>query len=450
MEYTPYALLTDVGWICLLLLVGKLVRAWVPLFQRLMVPSSMTAGILGVALGPYGLGWIPFSDQLGTYSEILIAAVFAAIPYSDSFGGRLARGARTMWSYSVAMYVLQWGLALLFAFTVLALFFNLPVGFGLMLPAGWAGGFGTAAAVGEVLEDGGWQAATSLGFTSATMGVMVCIVGGLAIAKWGVMTGRSEAVGQGGALPDELRRGLIASPDGRMPIGRATCSPSSLEPLALHLAVIAVTTVAGYGISQGVAAVFPDIAVPIFAAAFVVGLFAKTLLRRTGALHYLDSTTMSSVSGASTDLLVAFGIASIVPSVVATYAVPLAILLAFGTVYCVVLFRYLTPAMFSHAWLERGLFTWGWSTASLATGIALLRIVDPTGKSKTVEEFGLAYVGFAPIEIAMAIVAPILVIQGFGWGFIAACLVTGVGVLAAAFLLGWNSVRDEADQKVAA
>ncbi len=447
MEYTPYALLTDVGWICVLLLVGKLARAWLPPVQRLMIPSSMTAGLLGIALGPYGLGVIPFSDQLGTYSEILIAVVFAAIPYSEAFGGRLARGARTMWSYSVGMYVLQWGLAMLFAFTVLAVFWTLPSGFGLLLPAGWAGGFGTAAAVGGVLADNGWQEATSLGFTSATMGVMVCIVGGLAIAKWGASTGRSQTVGQFHTMPEELRRGLVASPDGRVPIGVATSSPSSLEPLALHIAVLAVTAVAGYGVSEGVAALFPTIAVPMFAAAFVAGVLGRAVMQRVGAMRYLDSTTMASLSGASTDLLVAFGIASIVPAVVAAYAVPLAVLLVFGTVYCVVMFRFLTPRMFAHGWLERGLFTWGWSTASIATGIALLRIVDPKGKSRTVEEFGLAYVGFAPIEIAMAIVAPILVVQGLGWPFLITCLVSGVAVLAMTFLLGWNKSAEETQQQ---
>jgi len=43
----------------------------------------------------------------------------------------------------------------------------------------------------------------------------------------------------------------------------------------------------------------------------------------------------------------------------------------------------------------------GWTTRPTATGIALLRIIDPKNKSKTVEEFGLAYMGFVPVEIAM-------------------------------------------------
>ena len=437
MEYTPYTLLSDAGWICILLIVGALVRARIPLVQRLMLPSSMTAGLLGVALGPHGAGLIPFSDQLGTYSSILIAAVFAAIPFNESFGLSLARNARPMWSYAVGAYVLQWGLALLFAFTVLSLFWTVPVGFGLLLPAGWAGGFGTAAAVGDVMGQHGWEAGTSLGFTSATVGVIVCIIGGLIIAKWGAATGRSATMGRFGELPDDMRRGVVSGPE-QVPIGRATLSPSSLESLALHVGVIAVVTFAGYQVSELVNRVWPSVVVPVFVAAFVVGVLVKLATGWTRADQYVDSTTIGSISGTATDLLVAFGIASIVPSLVVDYAAPLAALLVFGTVFCVLIFRCLTPRMFGELWLERGLFTWGWSTASIATGIALLRIVDPKGKSKTVEEFSLAYVGFAPIEIAMAVVAPVLVLQGFGWAFIGTCLVVGIGVIAASFLLGWN------------
>lgn len=435
MNYTPYTLLADVGWISILLVIGMLARRFVPLVQRLMLPASITAGLLGIALGPAWLDIIPFSNQLSTYSSILIAVVFAAIPYTEGFGG-VAQGARTMWSYSVGMYILQWGTALLFAFAVLGLFFTLPAGFGLLLPAGWAGGFGTAAAVGGTLEDAGFEGATSLGFTSATAGVFVCIIGGIAIAKWGAARGQTEHVSAFDRLPVELRTGLV-DPDDRTSIGSSTTSPSSIESLAVHVALLAATTYVGYLITRGVTGLFPSVSVPVFAAAFLVAFVGRLVMHVTPAQRYIDGKTIGSISGSTTDYLVAFGIASIVPTIVASYALPLLLLLLFGLLYCVLMFRLLTPRMFTEAWLERGLFCWGWSTASVATGIALLRIVDPKGKSRTIEEFGLAYVGFAPVEIAMAIAAPVLVVNGFGWAFIGVCLLSGIAVLGAAFVLGW-------------
>lgn len=47
----------------------------------------------------------------------------------------------------------------------------------------------------------------------------------------------------------------------------------------------------------------------------------------------------------------------------------------------------------------------------------MLKIVDPAQKSGTLEEFGMAYVGFAPFEIAAAILAPIAIIAGLVWLF---------------------------------
>ena len=139
---------------------------------------------------------------------------------------------------------------------------------------------------------------------------------------------------------------------------------------------------------------------------------------------------MGSVSGASTDFLVAVGIASIVPAVVATYVVPLIILFVLGVLFCLFLFFYVAPRVFEHGWFERAVFSWGWVTASVATGIAVLKIVDPKMRSGTLEEFGMAYVGFAPFEIAAAILAPMMIIAGLVWLFGIVGLIGGVVLLA--------------------
>lgn len=440
MEFTAWSVLTDLGFISVLLLAGKLIRAKVKPVQRLFIPASIMAGLLGLALGPNGAGIIPFSDQIAVYAEILIAVIFAAIPLGQVFDLRgIAGRAGALWSYSMAMYLLQWGLGLLFALTVLGLIWDLPEGFGLMLAAGWAGGFGTAAAIGSSFEGLGWNEATSLGFTSATVGVAVCIVGGLALTKWGARTGNTSILTDFGELPDELRTGLVAR-ERREPVGEGTVSPASLEPLAFHLGLVLAVTLVAYYLSQLGASIFPQIVIPVFAVAFLVGLALQVTLARSGAAEYVDRGTVSGITGTTTDLLVAFGIASIVPSVVANYVVPLTILLIFGLVYCLVLFRYLTPLMFSEYWFERGIFTWGWATASVATGIALLRIVDPKLESNTLEDFGVAYVGFAPVEIAVATFAPFIVAFGFAWAFIGGSVLIGLGALALAWVMGWWAV----------
>ncbi|MFB9775771.1 sodium/glutamate symporter [Brevibacterium otitidis] len=443
MEYTPYTLLIDVGIISGLLLVGKLIRAYVRPVQSLLIPSAITAGILGLILGPAVLGWLPFSDQLGTYSTLLIAVVFGAMPYSMELSGRVLKGARAMWSFSTGMYVLQWGIAVLFSLIVLSFLFDAPDWFGLMLPVGWVGGFGTAAAIGGSLEDSGREAAMTLGFTSATIGTLVAIIGGIIMAKWGAKKGYTSQIGDTSELPQELRTGLISTIGQRPAIGHATSSPSSLESLAMHVSVIGMTVLGAYGVQQGVSALFPDVSIPLFALAFVVGMAGRGVLDVSNAKKYVDRDTISAVSGSATDYLVAFGVASIVPSIVADFAVPFSILMVVGLIYCLILFRFVSPAMFGKQWIERGIFGWGWATASVATAIALLKIVDPKMKSKTLEEFGVAYVGYSPFEIGMTIAVPLLIIAGFAWPYAIVVTLGGIAVFVIAFILGWTKNADE-------
>lgn len=435
--YTAWSLLVDLGAVSALLLIGKLARALLRPFQVLLLPSSIPAGLLGLALGPKGLGLIPFSNQFDNYATILIAVVFAAIPFSGSFNvEQLARGAKAMWSYSVAMYALQWGLGLAFSLTVLSWFFDLPAGFGVMLAAGWAGGFGTAAAVGSAFAQAGWGDATSLGFTFATMGVIVCIVGGLILIKWAARNGHTHAITSFDRLPREIRTGLVAPAD-RKPIGNGSVSPGSLEPLAMHLCLVTMTVLGGYNVLQGLFKIWPGLALPLYAPAFLLSLLMWAALRRTPLWGYIDGKTMRSVSGTATDLLVTVGIVAVSPRVVAAYAMPLTLLLIFGTVYCVLMLRFLTPRVFSEYWFEKGIFTWGWSTASVATGMALLRIVDPKLESETLEEYGLSYIGFVPLEIAIVISAPLMIAGGLSWAFAAGSIFIGVASLALGSLMGW-------------
>lgn len=435
MEYSVFDLLMDVGMISILLVVGTFMRRHFKWFRDLLIPAPITAGLLGLLLGPEVLGIMPFSDALGDYSTLLIAVVFAAMPYSMSFASRDISKAKNMWSYSSGMFLGQWGLFVLIGVLIFVPVFGTADWFGMVLPVGFVGGFGTAAAIGGALDSIGIEEAASLGFTSATVGTLAAIVGGIIFSNWGIKTGRTSTLPE--KLPWELRSGEIRKKSMQPSIGNATTNPSSIEPLALHGGFIAVTVTIAYIIQQFVQDQFESISIPLFALAFLVGIGGRIFLTVIKRPEYLDQTTVKSISGASTDFLIAFGVASIVPAAVASYWVPLLILFVLGVVYCTVFFFFVSPVFFGEKWLERGIFSWGWATAAVATGIALLKIVDPELKSGALDEYGIAYVGYAPIEIAVNIFAPIAVIAGFTLGFGAITMVAALVILAIPFFLGW-------------
>ena len=438
-EFTPYTLLTDIGWISILLIIGNVLRNRLQILQKLLLPAPITAGLLGLVLGQEVLGVIRWSDHVSTYTSLLIAVVFASMAYSMQLGGSVASGARNMWGYSTAMFMGQWGVFILLGIYLFAPLFGAEPWFGMMLPVGFVGGFGTAAAVGSALEEIGVAEASSLGFTSATVGTIVAIVGGVIMANWGIRNGKASQLR--GELPKELRTGYIDNEAERPSIGRATTNPSSIEPLALHVGFIVFTVLIAYIVNQLIKGQWPNVSIPLFAMSFVIGLIGRSVLRALKRPNYLDRDTVTSISGAATDYMIAFGIASIIPAALAGYWQALVLLFVLGTVFCVVWMLWAGPTFFGENWLERGLFGWGWATAAVATGIALLKMVDPKLESGTLNEYGVAYVGFAPFEIGMTILAPIAVIAGFTAGFGWAAFIIAVGVVGIAFWLKWIPLK---------
>ena len=145
-QFTPWTLFTDLGFISILLLVGKFIRVKVKLIQQLFIPPSLIAGLLGLAFGPNGLGWIPLSNDLGTYAAILIALVFGALPLSSPNVSmkEVAKRVGPMWAYAQVGMLLQWALVGLFGLYVIKLIWpDLNDAFGIMLPTGFYGGHGT-------------------------------------------------------------------------------------------------------------------------------------------------------------------------------------------------------------------------------------------------------------------------------------------------------------------
>jgi ESS family glutamate:Na+ symporter len=83
--FSPWALLVDAGLIGALLALGTLLRAKVKVLQSMMIPAGVLAGFAALILGPNVLGWLPFSDQLGTYTSLLIVIVFACLALTSDF-----------------------------------------------------------------------------------------------------------------------------------------------------------------------------------------------------------------------------------------------------------------------------------------------------------------------------------------------------------------------------
>ncbi|MCF2132323.1 sodium:glutamate symporter, partial [Strepomyces sp. STD 3.1] len=175
-SFSVWDLMLDISIISGLLLIGTFLRAKVKIVQTLFLPASMIAGFIGLGLGPSGLNILPFSNQIVSYPGLLIAVIFAALPIgAEKIDAKKIMGrVRDMWSYSMLLTLLMWGGGAFVGLAILNhIFGSLHPGFGLMLGAGFLGGHGTAAALGEAFKRQGWEEALTLGMTSATVGILV-------------------------------------------------------------------------------------------------------------------------------------------------------------------------------------------------------------------------------------------------------------------------------------
>ncbi|MDR0657418.1 MAG: sodium:glutamate symporter [Mediterranea sp.] len=441
-DFTPWTLFVDVGVISLLLLAGKLMRVKIKLIQKLFIPPSLLAGFLGLALGPNGFGVIPLSTQTGVYAGILIAFIFGALPLTSQKVKGEGAAVGSMWAYSQAGMLLQWALGGLLGLLALNRFWPLSPGFGITMPGGYCGGHGTAAAIGQSFAKLGYDEILTLAMTAATAGIVAAVIIGLVVVKWGTKRRYTSFLASYNDLPHELRTGLL--PDGkRESMGRSSCSSISIDSLTFNLIVVAAIALGGYGVSKLVSCMAAGFELPVFSCAFIVGLLVKRIFDHTQVSDYVCPQTVGHISGTFTDLLVAFGIASIKLSVVVEYIVPLSILLLTGLIFTLLYVIFAARRLMREGWFEKALFTWGWFTGTMAMGIALLRVVDPGMRSRTLDNYALAYLFIAPVEISLITFAPAAFCAGYGLTFSFVCLAAAVSVFLIARLKGWFIKKKE-------
>jgi ESS family glutamate:Na+ symporter len=444
-------MLADFAIMSVLLVVGHLLRARVKIFQWLLIPAPLLAGTLALLGGDGMLGIVPFQRNdaggmaISSYPLELVAMLFATLfmghqPRRPTLMAS-ARNVGDTFFYNLAAEIGQYGFALLFGvFALTPLFPTLDSGFALMLPAAFAGGHGTAAVVGDVLRSYGWEDALTVGNTLATIGLLIGVIGGLALVHLGTRLGWTRFVRGPSELSLDVRRGFLPEQE-QQPIGRATVSPTAIDPLAWHIALV----LSAYCIARGIDAasrhwLSAGRSLPLFAVSMLVGAGMQTALDSAGIGKFVDRKTVVRIGSSVSDYLVAFGVASIRPTIAWDYAGPLAVMSLFGLAFALAMLWLIGPRIFHDNWFERSLFVYGWSTGIVATGVLLLRIVDPRLRSRTLDDYGFACLAISPLEILLLTTLPPLVAQGMILvpagvliGLFAACLALS------AMLVGWFS-----------
>jgi len=423
-------IVTSFAGLSLLIVIGKFLRVKIKLLQRLYIPTSVIAGILGLLIlqisgDAVPSGWTAGWSQLpGFLINIVFAALFLGITIPSlstiwkKAGPQLAYGQIVAWG--------QYFTALLFVLLLLKPLFNIPDIFGVILPVGFEGGHGTAAGLKEAFETFNWPQGTDFGLASATMGVVFAIIVGIILINWAARKGYTHKL----KALDQLKEGEwggFYDPDQRPIAGRQTVSADSIDSLAFHLAIIGIAVLIGYALKTGLLgleSLSPYLSknkvlqgFPLFPLCMLGGLIIQVFISRALKISPIDHSLMQRLSGTALDYLVVSAISTIRLNVIVEALVPFLVLVCIGIAWNVFCVTWLARRVLPTHWFERAIAEMGQSMGVTATGLLLLRAVDPENETDAPSAFGYKQLLHEPIMggglwTSMAI--PLVVLQG-GW-----------------------------------
>ncbi len=418
----------------ILLGAGHLLRMKVRLLQRLYLPSSVIAGLLGLAIIQFGRvidAPLP-ADLTAGWSALpgfLINIVFACL-----FLGVVIPPVRTIWRHAGPQLaygqIVAWGQYVvgigLFLAAVQFLSPGLPAMFAGILPVGFEGGHGTAGGLARTFAEQGWEAGKDFALASATAGILSAVVVGMALVNWAVRKGHVVRKRPPGGVPEAEAMGVI--PVGHRPeAGRLTVPSGALGSLSLHLVVIGAAILIGWGMRDGLRALsratgnetFITImkGFPLFPLCMLGGLIVQLFEQKVDRHKLIDAGLCRLVMNAALDFLVVAAVATIRVEVLYEGLLPFLALVCAGVIWNVFCVVWLARRALPDAWFERAIAEMGQSMGVTATGVLLLRVVDPDYETPAARAFAYKQIFHEPFMgggLWTSAAIPLLALWG-GW-----------------------------------
>ncbi|MGF1909750.1 sodium:glutamate symporter [Vibrio kasasachensis] len=410
-------MLTDLAIAGCLLLLAKILRVHLSLLQRMYLPSAVLAGLIGLLLGPAVANILPWTDTFTANAGILTAALFSSLGLATELPSpkTVAQRAGSLWAFNQIASVSQWLFAAMFGLFLTTWFWpDLSPAIGVTLSAGFMGGHGSATVVGDILTNLGWEDGFTLGLTFATVGIFLSISIGMLILQFALKMGWISSFTTFSSMDKYQRKGLI-KPSEQQSVMKDTMSSLSVDSFAIHMALVVLVTAFSFVSANYLSSFYDKVQIPTFVTGFLGGMFVRIIAKRTRANQYLCDGAFNHAAGISTDYLIIFGISAIKITVLAQYLLPMVVLATGGITFTLWLVLWVAPRLLGEDWFEKGLFSWGWLTGTVAMGIALLRIVDPNMRSKVLDDYAIAYVPGSITDIFIISLMPIAMYNGMHW-----------------------------------
>lgn len=422
------------------LLAAVLLRRVVPILARLYLPASVIAGFLILLLGPQVLGeftsgWslipVETAEVMARLPGLMINVVFAGI----MIGKRLP-SVRQIWDESAPHVILgsvfSFGQFALGAFAVafiLTPLFGLPDAAGSILELAFAGGHGTIAGMGGILDDAGAPEVVDLGLGLATISMITGVIGGSVLVNYAIRSPRIEVARTRPTLGTDassLREVRPNSGDqssaGEVGLGAMSRAFGAIA-VAIALALVILESLRWLTGLFG-SDVFD--AFPLFPFTVIGGFIVQLVLTRTKREALIERRSVNDITGLALDLLIAAAIGTMSLQALGANIPSLVILTLIALAWSVIGMLWLGPRIHRRHWFEHAIADFGQSQGNVATGFVLADMADPDRTTNAARAYGykqLIYEPFLGGGILTAFSVPIILqIGSVAFGLIAAAV----------------------------
>lgn len=387
-------------------------------FKRHLIPTALFGGFIGLLLGPEVLRIIPFDSS---FLQNLVYHFMSIGFISLALKKRKKKSSENITNTGFAIvntYILQaalgLGISLILSITIMP---NLFPNFGLLLPLSFAQGPGQAVSTGlsfqmlqpasKALADGG-----NIGLSLATFGFVWAIIGGILFMN--IMRKKYRT---------EKRSGEITSDTAPDIQGHTARVPKSvyLDDLTIQAALIGVCYLLTYLLLVGLQAILGNgstLMTLFWGFQFLFGTLIAIAVRRMMnvlenkrviRVDYADNYLLQRISSLSFDIMIVASVCAISLSVLGAYLVPVLILSTAGGLFTMVYSAKMAKWLYRDEQLEHAVGLYGMWTGTIVTAMALLKEIDPQGKSNVPESLvlGSGFGAIIGIPLMMVLSVPI-------------------------------------------
>lgn len=429
--------------VSILLFAGHYLRLHVKLFQKLYIPSPLIGGIVGLIVYQTSkvLSLHTFTmwfDGLALLPAFLINIVFACLFLGvtlPSFNTVLKKSIPQL-SYGQIVAWGQYMVGLGIFIGIISNMWDLPAMFGAVIEVGFEGGHGTASGLSPTFEMMNWPEGKDFALASATVGIISAVLCGIALINWANRKGYTHRSLLIENIPEDETIGIIPV-DRRPAAGYLSIHTDSLDAMSYHVAIVGIAVGIGYFLKEGLVAIIHFLqavlphatyttiltivkSFPLFPLCMIGGLIVQLFSQRFDKHETIDIGLVRRIQNMALDILIVSAVTMIQVVIVIKGIVPFTIMVIGGILWNIFCLLILAKIVLPDSWFERAIAEMGQSMGVTATGLMLLRIVDPDYKTPALEAFAykqLLHEPFMGGGIITSMFIPLLGIGGIAMAF---------------------------------